>query len=194
MNVIKTTLAALMVASMAPAALAQDSEIASEDAALQALDDALPGELLHNPLTNKWESGGNDMRTKIVDAEPLLTKRAFQAKIKKKQNKKWDSYMRLENFGEVKEGQTVQIIYYVRTVKPPKNAETADVGIFLGRNVAPFDMIAGGDIQPPTEWEMRSLKGTAGKDFDAGRLKLEIQLGAAPQTVEIGPAYVSVLN
>ena len=187
-----SAIAALGLALTASNALSQDA--ASEDAALQALEDALPGTLLHNPLNNAWEPGGRDIKTKLVDAEALMTGRAMSVKIKNRQDKPWDTYMRAEIDGEVKKGDTVQVIYYARTAKPARGMDTGDVSLFLGRNEDPYDYIIAEEFKPSTEWELKSMTGTANADFPAGTVKLEYQLGRAAQTVEFGPVYVSRLD
>ena len=173
-------------------ATAQDA--ASEDAALKALDDALPGTLLHNPLVMSWEPGGNNLTTKVVDAPDLITGRAMSARLKKKQPKPWDSYFRAEVEGEIKKGDTVQVIYFARTAKAPKGSDAADVSLFLGRNVEPYDYIIAEEFSPSDTWELKSMTGTAKADFPAESVKIEYQLGRAAQTVEFGPAYVSKLD
>ena len=184
-------LGALAVLAAAPA-LAQDA--ASEEAALQALEDALPGTLVHNPLTMEWEPGGNDLRTKVVDAPDLMTGRAMSARLKKRQGKPWDSYYRANVEGEIKKGDKIQVIYFVRTAKAPKGSDAGDVSLFLGRNIEPYDYIIAEEFAPSDTWEVKSMTGTANADFPAGTVKLEYQLGRAAQTVEFGPAYVSKID
>jgi hypothetical protein len=188
----KTAFMSLLAASammITTSAQAQDA-----DAALQALDDALPGELLHNPFDLKWDVKGNDLRTKVVDAEAMSSGKAISARLKKKQPKVWDSNLSVQIADAVSEGEEVQIFFYARTTKPAAGRDTGVVSLFVGRNKEPYDYILSQEILPSTEWELMNLTGTANADYPAGTLKVEYQLGIAAQTVEFGPVYVSTLG
>ena len=181
-----TAAAVLALGSALPAA-AQDAEAE----ALAMLEEAIPGKLLHNPLETRWSPNGNDMKNKIVDASGLPTGQAVQTRIKKRQKNGWDSQIALPVTDEIKTGDKVRVIYFVRTVVPPKDEEAANVAMYLGRNVDPWDSIIFHEFKPGTEWEQKHVEGVAGADFPAGTVTVSYHLGAAKQTVEIGPAYVS---
>jgi len=59
------------------------------EAARQAIEDALPGTLIHNPLAVEWESRGDDKKIKIIKAE-TSTGQALSARVKKRKQKPWD--------------------------------------------------------------------------------------------------------
>lgn len=188
----KTAFMSLVAAStimLSPFAHAQDN-----DAALKALDDALPGQLLHNPFDLEWDAKGNDMRTKVVTAEALTSGQAISAKLKKKQTKAWDSNVSVQIQDAVNKGDEIQIYFYARTAKPAAGKDTASIALFLGRNEEPYDYIVLEDIYPSSEWELQNLTGVANADYPAGTIKVEFQLGKAAQTVEFGSVYVSTLG
>lgn len=182
-------LSVLAAGSIAFSAQAQDM-----DAALQALDDALPGELLHNPLNLEWSPGGNDIKSKMVDADELTSGQAVSIRVKKRQSRPWDSYLRVELQEGLKKGEEIQVYYYVRTAKAAKGMETAKITMYVGRNEEPYDYIISEDMLPGTEWALASVTGIADADYPAGEIKVEYQLGKATQTVEFGPVYVSTLG
>ena len=193
---VKPILASLLAATtllMVPmATAAQDA--AAEAAALKALDDALPGTLLHNPFDMKWNKSGNDIKTKVVDADALSTGKAVSARVKKKQPVPWGSSVNFQVPDAVSKGDEIQVYFYVRTKKPAAGKDTGDISMFVGRNEPPFDFIMVEEILPPTEWELMSATAVAEKDYSAGKIKVEYQLGKAAQTIEIGPVYVSSLG
>ena len=152
-------LSGLMVsATLAFAAptLAQDM-----DAALEALDAALPGEFLHNPLNIQWDSGGNDISTKVVDAAALPSGQAVSARIKKRQDRPWDSHLSIQIDQAVSKGEEVQVYFWVRTAKAAKGKDTAHISLFLGRNDEPYDYIISEEIMPSSEWALANVKGIA---------------------------------
>ena len=167
---------------------------AKDDAVLQALEDALPGTLLHNPLNLKWVPGGNDIKSKVVPAEDLSTGQAIRTIVKKKQANGWETQIATAIPKEIKAGDKIEIYYYVRTAEAPEGAEAADVSMFFGRRVEPYDSIIFHEFKPSSEWKMEKVQGTAAADFKKNSVKLEYHLGKAAQEVEIGPVYVSVLD
>lgn len=173
----------------APASFAQDM-----DAVLKALDDALPGSLMHNPLEMDWQKRGSDLKTKVVKAEALPSGQAISARVKKRQEKPWDTVIGIEVEQGVKKGETVQVHFWARTKKPAAGKDTANIVLFVGRNAEPYDNILSEDITPGEEWKLMSVKGVAESDFKAGSIKAEYQLGKSSQTVEFGPIYVSTLG
>lgn len=188
----KPALMSLLAAStmmFATTAQAQDA-----DAALQALDDALPGELMHNPFDLKWDSKGNDLKTKVVTAEAMTSGQAVSARLKKKQPRVWDSNLSIQIPEAVNKGEEVQIFFYVRTAKPATGRDTGNIVLFMGRNEEPYDYIVLEDVFPDSEWKLMNLTGVADANYPAGTLKVEYQLGKAAQTVEFGPVYVSNLG
>jgi hypothetical protein len=188
----KPTLMSLLAAStimFAFPAQAQDA-----DAALQALDDALPGALMHNPFDLEWDAKGNDLKTKVVKAEAMSSGQAISARLKKKQPKVWDSNVSIQIPDAINKGEGVQIFFYVRTAKPAAGLETGNISLFVGRNEEPYDYIISEDVFPADEWKLMNLTGDAGTNYPAGTLKVEYQLGNAAQTVEFGPVYVSNLG
>ena len=182
----------------AAAALALTNPAAAQDAtmddAIAALNEAFPGTLIHNPMMTKFEVAGSDMRAKTVDAPGTMTGKAASVRLKKRKPKPWDAPYRATIDGEVKKGDRIQVYYYARTAKPARGMDTGDVSMFLGRNVEPYDYIIAEEFKPGTEWQLKSLTGTANADFPAGSVKLEYQMGRHAQTVEFGPVYVTKLD
>ena len=180
--------------TLALAAVAAAPAAAKDNPALKALEDALPGTLLHDPLNLKWVPGGNDIKSKVVPAEALMSGQAIRTTVKRKQENGWETQIATAIPQEIKAGDTIEVYYYVRTAKAPEGAEAADVAMFLGRRVDPFDSIIFHEFRPGPEWEMQKVQGTAAADFKKNSVKLEYHLGKAAQEVEIGPVYVSVLD
>lgn len=174
-------------------AFAQHAE-ADMAAALQALDDALPGRLIHNPLIIDWDAGGEDMQTRVVDAEALMSGNAIRVRMKKAQRNPWGARLFFNIPEAVNSGDKVQVYYWVRTHKAAKDMDSAEIDMFLGRNSEPYDFIFIEQLYPGEEWELANVTGTASEDYPAGSLKLEYQLGRHAQSVEFGPVYVSVLD
>lgn len=177
--------------SFSSAAFSQDAEIQQ---ALKALDDALPGTLMHNPYDLEWGARGPNQKTTVINTKGTPTGKALSAKISKKGNNPWDIVVGTEIKEGVKSGETVKAYFWARTKKAPKGIDTADVVLFVGRNDEPYDFIISEDIKPGAEWNLMSATGIAKSDFKADSIKAEFQLGRAAQTLEIGPIYITNLS
>ena len=169
-------------------AVAQDAE-----AAVLALDNALPGKLMHNPYLADWQMRGDDKRIKVVEAD-TPNGQAISARVKKRKTKPWDVVLWIELDDGVEKGDEVEIHFWARTAKAPKSKDAAEFVVFVGRNEEPFDNIISEEFSPGDEWKLHTLKGIAKSDFSSGKVKAEFQIGKYAQTVEFGPIYVSNLG
>jgi hypothetical protein len=179
---------ALLLSGVSTTASSQDME-----AARQAIEDALPGTLIHNPLTIKWESDGDDKKIKVVNAE-TPSGQALSARVKKRKQKPWDVVVGFDLEDGVKSGDRVEMHFWARTAKASKGNDTAKFVVFVGRNEEPYDNIISENFAPDENWKLHTLKRVAKTDFPAGELKVEYQIGKYAQTVEFGPVYVSNLG
>ena len=68
-------------------AFSQDAEMQQ---ALKALDEALPGRLMHNPYDLHWESRGPNQKIKVINTNGTPTGKALSAKTSKKGKEPWD--------------------------------------------------------------------------------------------------------
>lgn len=58
-------------------------------------------------------------------------------------------------------------------------------------NEAPYSNVgAEADFNVTDQWTLYTLKTTADKDYDAGKLVFVVHLNSAKQTVDVGPAFV----
>ena len=162
--------------------------------ALKALDDALPGTLIHNPYEIKWDTRGPNKKIRIVDAPELSTGKALSAKVKRKTDKPWDIVVYTDIEGAVKSGEKIEAHFYARTKTPRSGQDTATITLFIGRNEEPFDNIISEDIKPSKDWKLHTVHGIAKRNYDKGTIKAEYQLGQGTQTVEFGPIYISSLG
>lgn len=189
------TLLKKSIITMSTALLLTGQPAASQDmqAALKAIDDALPGKLIHNPLAIEWESKGDDKKVKVVKAE-TPNGQALSARVKKRKQRPWDVTVGFDLEDAVKSGDQVEVHFWARTEKAAKGNETAEFVVFLGRNEEPYDYIISSDLAPDENWKLHTLKSIAKSDFSAGEVKFEYQIGQHAQTIEFGPVYVSNLG
>lgn len=187
---LSTTLAAGLSALAVTPALAGPEE----DAVRQAIENALPGTLIHDPLNYDWETRGSDVKSKVVKAKELNTGEALQVRVKKKKQNPWDTAISMNMDKPVKTGDTIEVHFWARTAKASAGKETAIMTLYVGRTEEPYDNILAEEIKPGSEWKMQTLRGIAKRDFGPGKVKAEFQLAKYAQTVEFGPIYISNLG
>jgi len=183
----KLTALPIMAACLAFGALSSPTYAQSPDAAVS------PGTYLHNTVAIKWESKGQNVVMKVVDAD-IPSGQAISSRTKKRKSKPWDVALWVKMDGAVKKGDQVQMRFWARTAKPPKGKDKAEFVVFVGRDEEPYDYIISEEFSPDTEWKSYTLTGTANADYNSGKLKAEYQLGKQKQTVEFGGIYVSNLG
>ena len=187
----KTWIAPCLVAAFAV------SPVASADPAfkVEPLTQAeLPGTLLHNPMTIKWEPEGNNKRVEIVESEGVPGGQAISFQVKRKSKKPWDINMRAPFDQDVSAGETVEIYFWARAEKLPKGKDTGEITVALGRNEEPYDTVIDKTILPTDTWAMYRVSGVAGADFPVGESDMGFNFGQMKQTIELGPFYAVTLG
>jgi len=166
---------ALLVSTMAVApATAQSSDM----------------EMMHNPNAIKWEHRGNDKKMSVVEADNP-SGQAISARIKKRKDNPWDTALWFELDDGVKKGDKVSISFWARTAKAPKSQENAEIVVFVGRDVEPYDYVISEDVLLESEWKLYTLEAVSDGYFPDGKMKAEYQLAKHKQTVEFGPVFVN---
>lgn len=184
-----SVLSVLAVTCMAGAALAsmaggrQDSD---EAAYLKALDDALPGTLMNNPLDPGWKVYGDNATSKVV-AEPEITGGyAFQVQVKRAGAQPWDVSVVGSVRDGVAAGDTVLVAFWGRATA----AAGGNVQARLQQVVSPYAGIADRAVVLTDDWQLHYLSGVATDAYAPGGLAVSFNVASAKQTVQFGQYYV----
>lgn len=158
-------------------------------AALQALDDALPGTLINDPTKLDWPVFGG-ASAKAVKSPEAPGGGALQVNVLRAGANIYDVGTFAPIDAPISAGQRVTVAFYARTLK----AETPDgkgvIGVRVQQNVAPFAGFADARISIGPEWKLYEATGLAERDMPAGQAVVGFQLAGAKQTVEIGQTIV----
>ncbi|MFN3470616.1 MAG: hypothetical protein ACK4Z7_13035 [Novosphingobium sp.] len=157
---------------------------------LQALDDALPGNLINDPSNLDWQVYGPGVASKPVKAADLAGGGALQIKTARRGAELWEVAANAPIEAAIKPGQRITVAFHARTVK----AETPDgqgvLGIRVQQNVAPFGGFADNRLTIGTEWKLYEVTAIADRALAAGEAVVAFQLAGARQTIEIGQTIV----
>jgi len=131
--------------------------------------------LTSQPLTAPDVAGGNALRT-----------------VAKAGGQTWDAGVSSAVTGAIKKGDVIFVAALLRAAEPAPGAQAgliAELGVHLAG--APYTAIATSSASlPKGQWKFVYASGVAATDYAPGSVGFGLQLGATPQTIDVGPVYV----
>lgn len=185
-------LAALLalLAASTPAS-AQDQ---SEAEYLAALEEALPGTLMNNPLNAQWLTHGEGAKTKVVVASDVPGQRAYQVQVKEPKSNPWDISAHGSVSGGVEAGDTVMVAFWARALKPDARIGAGGVQARLQQQASPYAGVVERTFTLVDRWQVHYMSGVAAESFPPGAIDISFNVGHLKQTVEFGQYYVTNLG
>ncbi|NNU15483.1 hypothetical protein HK107_04000 [Parvularcula sp. ZS-1/3] len=180
--------AALFGLGAAAPAAAQDDAAMQE--AISALESALKGELLNNPYTTRWSTEGNGVRGKVVRSDTAPGGAAFEVSVKRSFQNAWEGRVTVPLEKDIEKGDMIEVSIYLRAEKLPKSMQAGNVDLQVVRTREPYDNIMSENIRPGSDWQLYTVRGVAGRDFDADQTVFGVNMGSAKQTLQLGSVYV----
>jgi hypothetical protein len=184
------------LAAVAPAAPSAPAAAPAPETAYAAdlakLRSKLPvkGVLINDPA--QIYTYGSDITAQPVAAAEVTGGKALRTVTAKRGANPWDDGASSPIGIAVKKGDVVFAAVLVRAAEPPSGAAAAvisELGVHL--TGAPYTAIATSSATAPKgQWTWVFASGTATTDYAPGTISFGMQLGAAAQTLDIGPVYV----
>lgn len=168
--------------SFSAAAVAQ---VPTPDEVRQQIDDAIPGDLVNDPLSFQWVTYGEGLRVKSIDVATIPGGVGIEAKLKSAKANKWDAGINVPIKEAISKGDTVRIFIWVRS-----DVET-NVGTRLQQDFAPYNGFGEWTLQPTKEWQLNNYETVATYDLEPGKSTFSLQLGAKAQSIEVGQIYIT---
>ena len=160
------------------------------NAVLQAIDDALPGELINDPTVINWAVYGNSKKPKRVAAPETPGQFAMQLKVVKQGAAKHEMGVNVPVTGNIPNGHIINLSFWARAEK----AETPDgqgiIAVRINEDRPPYSGFGDQDVKITSDWKLYEIKMRANMDLAPGQAVAGFQLAGAKQTVEIGQVYV----
>ena len=157
---------------------------------LQALDDALPGNLINDPGRLDWPVMGAGATSKAIKGVTAPGGAALQITSPRKGANLYDISTNAPITAEIKPGQRITVAFYARTIK----SETADglgvVGLRFQQNFAPFGGFGDTRVTIGKEWQLYEATAISDRAIPAGQAIIGFQLAGAKQTIEIGQTII----
>lgn len=176
----------LGLSAIAPA----NAQDAAMDQAIAALEEALQGELLNNPYTTRWSTEGNGVRGKIVESEGAPGGMAFEVSTRRDFNDPWEGRITVPLDEDIQEGDYIEVSIYIRTEKARTSDGTGNIDLQIVRTREPYDNVMSENIRPGSDWQVYTVRGTAGRDFSTDQTVFGVNIGYARQTLQFGSVYI----
>ena len=179
-------LCAAFVAFGAPMALAATQPTPE----LQALDDALPGNLINDPSRLDWPVFGEGAASKAVKGSEAPGGGALQVKTPKRGATLYEIGVNAPISAAIKAGQRITVAFNARVVSADTPNGQGVIGVRIQQNVAPYGGFADTRFDVDKTWKIYEVSAIADRDIAAGQAVVGFQLSGAKQTIEIGQTIV----
>ncbi|MBB4659937.1 hypothetical protein [Parvularcula dongshanensis] len=178
-----------LIILLAGLALASPAAAQTEDEALAALEEALPGTLVNNPLEVNWNVYGEGASGRVAKAD-VAGGTAFRVKVKRPAADAWRISAAAPVQGGVEAGDVVLIAVWARAEKMDPDQDRAEADMRLQETSEPWTALASRLVPLSEDWQLHYLNGTAQKAYAPGEIGMSFNVGGLRQTVEIGQYYV----
>jgi hypothetical protein len=160
-------------------------------AELQALDDALPGNLINDPSRLDLAVYGAGVTSKPVkDASIPGGGGALQIVIPKAGATHYESGGNVGLTSEIKQGQKIVVAFYARTITAATASGKGQINVRVQQNTAPYTGFADTAFEVGPDWQLFEAKGVANISAAIGAANVGFMLSGAKQTVQIGQIIV----
>ncbi len=160
-------------------------------AALQALDDALPGVLINDPASLNWAPFGPTLRVAQRRSEDIPGGgAALRATIARAGATPYEAGFNAPIRTAVRRGQTYTAAFYARTISAQTPDQMGRVTVRFQQNAAPYPGFADRVITLSDQWRLYEVTGQADRDIATGAAVVSFQLSGAQQVLEFGQLVV----
>ena len=157
---------------------------------LQALDDALPGNLINDPSRLDWAVVGTGVTSKPVKDSASPGGGALQITSPRKGATLYEVGTNAPITADINPGQRVTVSFYARTVKSETPDGKGVFGVRFQQNAAPYPGFGDTTLSIGKEWQLYEVTAVADRKISKSVAVVGFQLSGAKQTVEIGQTIV----
>ncbi len=176
-------LAGSLILCQAPAAFADEAELA----ALQA---ALPGKLMNDPTSIDWSVYGQGQKNKRVKTPGIGGGAALQVTSPSALAAAHDIGVNVPLKAGVAPGQAITIAFWARAVSADTPDGNGRVGLRIQMDGPPWSGFGDNILSIGPDWKLHEVKVLANTAIEAGHATLGFQMAAAKQVIEIGQLFV----
>lgn len=172
-----TLFGAIACAIVVTGGLAGDKDVA----AMQSL-------LVNTPAASTWNVWG--AHGAVISNAKVTGGQAMHIDVDKGAHP-WDGGASTPITKPVHKGDVILASFWARAASPASGGKTARIAaIAMQLTQAPYTTLFSESAEVGGDWAMYYASGTVDHDYSAGDLNLTLQLAAANQTIELGPAFI----
>lgn len=180
-------LAALLLAA-APAAVAKDLTQEEQDY-LAALQAALPGPLMNNPLDSPLITYGEGFKAKMVRDKDVPGGAAYRVSIQKAHPNAWDVSTIGTLTGGITAGEGVSVTFWARAEKTGE-AGTGHLTVRLQEAKEPYTAVVESQLDIGKDWQLYEVKGVSPLTLAAEDMTLAFNFADRKQTLDFGEYFI----
>lgn len=159
--------------------------------AADAQGDDIMNKLVNAPSVKSWVASGLSQWPQLIADPAVQGGQALRVAIPAKGANPWSIAVDVSIVKPVKAGDVILAAFWARAEVPAEGQQTAIISGIRVQNVgAPYGAFAQDQADVTAKWAMYYASGVADKDYKPGTIKLTLQLGAAKQTIDLGPVFV----
>lgn len=162
-----------------------------DEAAIRALDDQLPGDLVNDPSRIDWQSYGPDLEaSSVVDASIPGGGAARRFEVKRASERIYTAGTNIPLIENVGRGDVVTVGFYARTISADSEDGRGVMRVRFQQNAEPFPGFGEQTLSIGNEWEWYEVSTEAEQKLRTKDGIVALQFGRTLQTLEIGQAIV----
>jgi hypothetical protein len=143
---------------------------------------------INNDTNGVWHVQPDKPKPKDVKADGIPGNMALRVKASKGHNP-WDVQASSPiNGGEIKQGDVLMVMIYLRAEKPAEGG--SNLAVRLQLSGAPYTSTMDFSSAISGEWKSYCAHRVAAIDMPAGKGNVSIHLASAEQTIDLGPVFV----
>ncbi|MET3664481.1 hypothetical protein [Caulobacter sp. 1776] len=163
---------------------------ASPGFARQAGDGDILQKAINKPSAN-WAIYGAGQKSSPVKDKAIAGGGAMKVEVQAASEKPWGIGASQPIAGKVAKGDVLLVAFWAKAESVDGGVAAADISaVRVQQAAAPYDAAMQGGLRVEGEWKMYTVPGRATIDIPAGDGSVSLHLGAAKQTVLLGPVFV----
>jgi hypothetical protein len=165
--------AALAVLAAAPA-------VAADDILSKAVNDPNVG----------WAPFGACAKADLYKDEKVTGGTAERMTISGKSANPWDCGAHIAIVKPLKQGDVLLLAFWARSETPPAGADAISVNANLQNDGPPYNSLGSAMLHIGGTWKMYYATAVTDKDYDAGKIGVQLQLATDAQVIDLGPLFI----
>ncbi len=159
-------------------------------AELQALDDALPGNLINDPSRLDWAVFGPGVSSKPIKGSASPGGGALQITSPRKGATLYELGTNAPITADIKPGQRITVSFYARTISAETSDKQGIIGVRFQQNAVPYPGFGDTKLSISAEWKLYEVTAIANRAISKAEAVVGFQLSGAKQIIEIGQTII----